>query len=134
MFTQKQYVVRKRRSDLEQLSYSEFYDEFIGMTPTGRIVDSKGNIIALDMERISTPQKDVSISIEEDESITTNLTETIKTPMVESSRVLIVEHQCGSSLVDCEFNVSEIDFEEYKKDIETKFWEGFVISINYLGD
>lgn len=136
MFTQKQFVVRKRRSDLEQLSHSEYYSEFIGMKSTGRIVDSKGNFIAMEKEYRNIPEKEVipaePISSTESKETFEEI-ESIKTIEMKSSRVLIVEHQCGSSLVDCE-NDSEINFEEYKKEIENKYWEGFVISINYLGE
>lgn len=135
MFTQRQFVVRKRRSDLEQLPYSDFYDEYIGMKPTGNIVDSKGNIIAVE-DRSDNTKKQESIPNPLEEYPPVDLEDTSKvnecTEILEQkpSRILVVEHQYGYSLVD--FDISEIDFEEYKKDIENKYWVGFVISINFF--
>lgn len=137
MFKQRQFVVRKRRSDLEQLSYSDFYDEYIGMKPTGNIVDSKGNIIAVEdrsdntkkQESIPNPPEDIPPVDLEDTPKVNECTEILEQ---KPSRILVVEHQYGYSLVDFDIDISEIDFEEYKKDIENRYWEGFVISINFF--
>lgn len=137
MFTQRQFVVRKRRLDLEQLPYSDFYNEYIGMKPTGNIVDSKGNIIAVEdrsdntkkQESIPNLLEDIPLVDLEDTSKVNECTEILEQ---KPSRILVVEHQYGYSLVDFDIDISEIDFEEYKKDIENKYWEGFVISINFF--
>ena len=148
MFTQRQFVVRKRRSDLEQLPYSDFYDEFIGMKPTGNIVDSKGNIIAVEdrSNDIKKQKEETIVSQIEEESIidatentdpivpieSTETTEPTKILEQKPSRILVVEHYYGYSLVDFDNDISDMDFEEYKKDIENKFWKGFVTSINFF--
>ena len=115
----------------------DFYDEFIGMKPTGNIVDSKGNIIAVEDRSDSIKKQESATNLLEDNP-PVDLEDTSKvnecTDILEQkpSRILVVEHYYGYSLVDFDIDISEIDFEEYKKDIENKFWEGFVISINFF--
>lgn len=133
MFNQRQFVVRKRREDLEQLQYPDYYDEYIGMKPTGNIVNSKGVKVGFD-ERFTNVKSNIIKetwdvpSIEEVESIT-------PTPVVDvksSIKFLIVEHYYGSTIIDYELNEEDIDLEEYKKEIEIKYWSGFVTSIKHL--
>lgn len=109
-----QYTTRKRFHKEPELPYSDYYDEFIGMKRTGRIVDLKGNVI-FDENKIS----DTMIEKEE----------VVHIPVTMYS--IIVDHhyrvECVGTFNEDDF--MSIDLVKYEQELKSKFGSSFINSV-----
>ena len=108
----RQFVTRKRHPAEKTLEYSDYYDEYIGMTKTGNIVDSKGNIIATGIfENI---YEKVNHKMSEESKNSKKQNKSIKSSSVPEDKS---KHQSNSSIQKDE-NLKE-ELEEITDNIDT---------------
>lgn len=114
----RQLVIRRRREDLPQLEYPDCYDEYIGREPTGKIMKNFQEVVAIKTS---------------DNKIIENKQDIIG---IEKNYIKVI-HYYGESLVGDYNNeeIQSINLDEYKKQLDSHFWDGFVFNItieNYL--